>query len=167
MNGYEQFLKYASALLVLTSPVGVFLHYISQASRDVYPPEADSIGIPIFGYAFFVFPFLVAIWLYSLKGKDHRLRVTIWTSGKQLRAIVSLLVCIPPGLSWFSILYESHVTFAIPSLLYSAVMLYVILLLRSRILLYPGYFFRRNSDKTIVSITDQETSVVTEYKKNN
>ena len=122
-------------ILVLTSPLGMGIHYIWQGARGVYPPEADSIGIPIMGYMVIVFPVFVVVWGLSLKRKDPGLHIRMWNSERTWASVLSLAVCVwPIGVSWVLILCEAVVTIAVASLVYSVVMLCVVVLVRSRML---------------------------------
>lgn len=43
--------------MFVAAPLVVFAHFWARFERGDYPPEADSISIPIFGYGLLVFPF--------------------------------------------------------------------------------------------------------------
>lgn len=86
-------------LLVWLGPVVNYFHFNARAVRGDYPPEADSIGIPIMTHALLFFPFE----LFALRGLDfYRGGLSLWcfSNRKKFFAALSTIASIYPFGLW-------------------------------------------------------------------
>jgi hypothetical protein len=110
-------------LAVLLSPVFVTAHFLFRLASNAYPPEADSIGIPIFAYLIFPYPLFV---LLAFKGRNglasHDLHV-FWNPKRFGNSLLWTLLCIYPiGLFMTFILLDAIDAISIPSCAYSLIL---------------------------------------------
>ena len=105
------------------APIVVFVHFFVRSLLGDYPPEADSVGIPIFGYWLFVFPFSVLLWIYGLRRwvpgislfawKWRPVGRTLWTAVSVypvgLASVAMILDGIEGRLYWVSAFFTLHV----------------------------------------------------------
>ncbi len=100
---------------VLAHPVFIYYHYQWMQRQGAYPPEADSIGIPIFGGIFiwlFWAPILGSIFWSVLKDYSPPLNLLAWDTKRKFRSfafttlftILAALagMSIPGALEWNS-----------------------------------------------------------------
>lgn len=76
----------------LTSPLVVALYFFSRWLRGDYPPDADSIGIPILGYALFYLPFFMILLCAALWKYPGRVPLYAWNRERPVWSVWWTLV---------------------------------------------------------------------------
>ena len=84
--------KWILALTIVGAPVIVAAHFMTRLSRGDYPSEADSIGIPVFGYGLFVFPLTLIILGFSLYCYTPGAFLFAWSQERFGRSLLWTLV---------------------------------------------------------------------------
>ena len=101
----KQKIKMSKKLLTIPvyfSPILLFYVLNETFMNKAYPPEADSIMIPFFGYLFFFYP--IAIYLVSKIETDELSKPVIkfWNTKRNIFSFFSLILSIfPLGLFWY------------------------------------------------------------------
>ncbi|MCP5550829.1 MAG: hypothetical protein H7A53_08065 [Akkermansiaceae bacterium] len=93
------------AIPICFSPVILCGILLETTMNDAYPPEADSLGIPLFSYLLFLFP--IALYLLSKieGGRLRRPKTLLWNAERHGFSAVSMILSIfPLGLFWFGYL---------------------------------------------------------------
>ncbi len=97
-----------------------------------YPPDADSIGIPIGIYCFFPFPFMALMTFTGRHGLGEKRLHLLWNPGRHFTSIVWTLVSIfPVGLWLYYLVADSIIAGSIPSLLYFSMLVIAVFIYRA------------------------------------
>ena len=84
------------SLTILAAPVVVAAHFFIRLMRGDYPWNADSIAIPVFGFAFFIFPITLFFLIRGLRHYTPHVFLFTWPPGQFLRNLLWTLVAIWP-----------------------------------------------------------------------
>jgi len=127
--------KILVAMLVATflaAPVVVSAHFFIRMARRDYPPDADSIGIPVFGYWLFVFPVGLLFLIRGLKTYTAGTPLFNWNRRRPWRCAVwtALSLC-PLGVATGSMILDGIQGRLYWVSLFFLLQLYCILLLRA------------------------------------
>jgi hypothetical protein len=94
----------ASALfLFLTAPLAVYSYYTTEFDRGAYPPEADSMGIPIIGFAvglLITSPFLAGLVWYGTRRYRASVGIMAWAAEAPVRSGVWSMIYGGPAVAW-------------------------------------------------------------------
>lgn len=117
-------------LVILLAPAVDVVHFMARGARGDYPPDADSIGIPIFTHLFFIYPFEIL----ALRGlKSLREGVSLFYFSRRHRgfALLSTLATVWPfGLLCVGMMEDGiHAGYYATTIFY-CLRLYAFLLLR-------------------------------------
>ncbi len=104
---------------VAASPLLVTVHFFYRASSNAYPPEADSIGIPIFTYWIFVWPMFLTIAIRGREGLDCVPRHIFWNPQRNWTSLLWTILPLYPGLYVLFLFLDAASGWVIPSMLYS------------------------------------------------
>jgi len=119
-------------LSVLLSPIFVFLHFTYRLLTNAYPPDADSVMIPIGIYWIFPFPLFALMTLKGRSGLDSPSLRLLWNPERHVVSFLWTIVSIyPVGLYLVFILVDAISGIAIPSIIYVTVLFLALLLYRA------------------------------------
>ena len=106
-------------LPVFLSPVLLAFVLYETSANNAYPPQADSLGIPLFGYIIFCCPLA---FYFASKIKARKLskpKIKLWNDRRDFLSLLSLALSIYPlGCLWFtfasvSVRSQSYLSFGI------------------------------------------------------
>jgi hypothetical protein len=120
------------AIPIYLSPVILIGILLETSANDAYPSEADSLGIPLFGYLFIYFP--IALYLLSKvhRGRLRRPRAFFWNTERHGLSAGSMILSIfPLGLFWFGFLVVGVSSKSPGTVLGSTLLLVATLLVRT------------------------------------
>ncbi len=124
--------KTTLAIPIFLSPVILFAMLLETSMNGAYPSEADSLGIPLFGYLIFFFP--VSLYLLSKvrRGPLHRPKMLLWNPERHVFSAVSLILTIYPlGLFWLGFLSVGIASHSFGSILGSTLLLACVIFART------------------------------------
>ena len=117
---------------IYLSPIILFGILLETSANNAYLPEADSLGIPLFGYLFIYFP--IALYLLSKvpRGTLRRPRDYFWNTERHGFSAGSMILSIfPIGLFWFGFLIVGVSSKSPGSIFGSTLLLVTTLLVRT------------------------------------
>lgn len=134
--------------VTMTAPLVVGMHFWTRWIRGDYPSNADSIGLPIFGYAIFVWPVCLTLLGAALIRHVGSLPLWNWRKDRPFRSIaVSLLFLWAARWVVFMVI-ECVQQRAITETVFWLAELYVLLLLRAESLGKSNQMQNEASDMT-------------------
>ena len=83
-------------LTIITAPVVGWNHFFTRAMRGDYPTDSDSIGIPIFGFAIFIYPITIFILERGLRNYPSNVFLFTWSRRYIYRSLFLTIVTIYP-----------------------------------------------------------------------
>lgn len=118
--------------IVGLSPVAVCAHFLYRLATNAYPPEADSIAIPVFGYFIFPFPAFLTMSILGREGLNETPIHLFWNPGRNLiSAIWTTLFIYPIGLFLLFLFLDSVAAKSILSLLYTLLLVVAAVIYRA------------------------------------
>ena len=105
----KRYAEYAMTIRIITlpvfcSPVLLLCVLYETFENNAYPPQADSLGIPLFGYLIFYCP-LAFYFASKIKAKKlSKPTIKLWNDRRDFLSLLSLVLSIYPlGYFWFGL----------------------------------------------------------------
>jgi 2-amino-4-hydroxy-6-hydroxymethyldihydropteridine diphosphokinase len=134
-------------IAVLGGPFANVAHFALRGARGDYPPESDTIGIPIFLHALFYFPFELIL-LKGLKGYQSGVSLFIRNRRRVWAALGSWLIILFPVSLWsLAMILDGIYSGVYATSVFFAYRFYAFLLLRS------GFTFSKQQHDTPTPMT--------------
>lgn len=118
--------------ILLLSPFLLAAVLIETSNNDAYPPYADTIAIPLFGYLFFMFP-LYMVFASAFKTSNlDQVEHFFWNPERAIKSLLSLVLCVfPLGSFWLNLFVISVRSGSYASALICFIMLTATIILRT------------------------------------
>ena len=84
----RRYLALAGVPTVLAAPLVVFTLITIRWLEHAYPPDADSIGLPILGYAILIWPMTLFMLGFALRRYPGAVPLWAWQNGRLIRSIL-------------------------------------------------------------------------------
>ena len=105
--------------IVWLSPIAVAAHFLYRMATNAYPPDADSIGIPIFFFWIIPFPLIAIMATVGRKGLHGGKLYYLWNPQRIISSIIwTLLSIYPIGLFLLFLFLDALESKFIPSIAY-------------------------------------------------
>mgnify|MGYP001273960202 FL=1 len=120
------------AIPIGLSPIMLLVFLEETSANEAYPPEADSLGAPLFSYLLFLFPLTLYLLSKVQSGPLQKPKHLFWNSRRHAFSAASLILSIfPLGLFWVGLLLVGISSKSYATAIGSSLILVSILLVRT------------------------------------